>query len=371
VGDVARRAKQRREQGAGTVDQLPSGRWRARYRDEQGKQRSAPTTFDTRLDAVAWLEGDGAEEVQERRADPTLREYTATWLAARDLKPRTRSEYRTLLDSHILPLLGDVRLSRLTTAQVRAWHASLDAAKPTRRAHAYALLKSVMTTAVEDEHVAANPCRIRRAGSARTRHQPRPATLAELEAIVEAMPKRYRAMVLLAAWGGLRFGELTELRRADVEGSVVRVSRGVVRVDGTFLVGDPKSDAGRRSVTLPPHLVPVLEEHLRQHVADAPDALLFPARHGGHMAPSSLYKVWYPAREAAGRPDLRWHDLRHTGATLAAATGATLADLMARLGHSTTSAAMRYQHAAQDRDAAIAEALSGFATAGKVDLVRR
>jgi len=149
--------------------------------------------------AVAWLEGDGAEEVQERRADPTLRKCAATWLAARDLKPRTRSECRTLLDSHILPTLGDVRLSRLTTAQVRAWHASLAPDKPTRRAHAYSLLKSVMGTAVEDEHVASNPCWIGKAGTARTRHQPRPATLPELQVIVEAMPPRYRAMVLLAA----------------------------------------------------------------------------------------------------------------------------------------------------------------------------
>jgi integrase len=89
------------------------------------------------------------------------------------------------------------------------------------------------------------------------------------------------------------------------------------------------------------------------------------------MQPSTLYKVWYPAREAAGRPDLRFHDLRHTGATLAAATGATLAELMARLGHSTPAAAMRYQHAAADRDQAIAEALSGFAAAKVVPLKRR
>jgi integrase len=89
------------------------------------------------------------------------------------------------------------------------------------------------------------------------------------------------------------------------------------------------------------------------------------------MQPSTLYKVWYPAREAASRPDLRFHDLRHTGATLAAATGATLAELMARLGHSTPAAAMRYQHAAADRDRAIAEALSGFAGNNVVSLKSR
>ena len=89
------------------------------------------------------------------------------------------------------------------------------------------------------------------------------------------------------------------------------------------------------------------------------------------MAPSSLYRVWYPARAAAGRPDLRFHDLRHTGGTLAAATGATLADLMARLGHSTPAAAMVYQHAVEGRDRDIADALSGFAVGNVVPLKRR
>ena len=81
----------------------------------------------------------------------------------------------------------------------------------------------------------------------------------------------------------------------------------------------------------------------------------------GHLAPATLYRVYYPAREAPGRPDLRFHDLRHTGAVLAAATGATLAELMARLDHSTAGAAPRYQHAAEDRDKAIASALSELA----------
>ena len=95
-----------------------------------------------------------------------------------------------------------------------------------------------------------------------------------------------------------------------------------------------------------------------------------PGRQGGHLAPTSLQAFWHPARAKAGRTDLRFHDLRHTGATLAAATGATLADLMARLGHSTPSEALRYQHSVADRDRAIAEALSGFADASVVALRR-
>ena len=87
------------------------------------------------------------------------------------------------------------------------------------------------------------------------------------------------------------------------------------------------------------------------------DALLFPAHHGGHLAKSTLSRHFYAARAVAGRPDLRFHDLRHTGAVLAAATGASLAELMGRLGHGTPAAALRYQHVAADRDQAIAELL--------------
>lgn len=186
--------------------------------------------------------------------------------------------------------------------------------------------------------------------------------------MAEAMPTRYRPMVLLAAWCGLRFGELAELRRGDVdlEARTLRVERAVTARDGQVFVGDPKSDAGRRTVAVPPHLVPLLAAHL--DAMPVRQDLLFPARHGGHLAPTSFHVPWSKARAAAGRPDLRFHDLRHTGATLAAATGATLADLMQRLGHSTPSAALRYQHAVADRDRAIAEALSGFAEAKVVPL---
>jgi integrase len=119
----------------------------------------------------------------------------------------------------------------------------------------------------------------------------------------------------------------------------------------------------KRDVEMPPHLLPAITGHLDRFVGKDKDALLFPAVHGAddHLAPATLYRQFYKARAAAGRDDLRWHDLRHSGAVLAAATGATLAELMARLGHSTPGAAMRYQHAAQGRDREIAALLSKLA----------
>ena len=351
--------------------------------------RNAPFTFETKLDADAWLKAQAREVERDvwRVPDaldraPMLRDFAEMWLAERDIKPRTRHQYRTLLDDLILPHLGDCYIDRIQPLTVRNWHAAIKATAAERArkdrtgetwvAQAYGLLRVILNSAWREDLITANPCRIEKAGRAKKAHKTRPATLAELEVIVAAMPPRYRSMVLLAAWCALRFGELAELRRRDVDldreagSGVVNIERGISRVDGEVIVGDPKTEAGRRRVTIPPHLVPLVAEHLDEFVADGPDALVFAARHGGHMAPATLYKVYYPAREKAGRADLRFHDLRHTGATLAAATGATIADLMARLGHTTPGAAMIYQHTAADRDQLIAEALSGFATAGKV-----
>jgi integrase len=243
---------------------------------------------------------------------------------------------------------------------VRAWRAELDPSTPTLNAHGYALLKAILGTAVSDDLLPANPCRERGAGQARRASKTEPATLAELAALVEELPRRYRLMALLAAWCGMRFGELTELRGHDIDtkAGVIKIRRAVVWVDSHAIVTTPKSDAGSRDVNIPPHLLPAVREHLLEFGVGR-RGLLFPAAQTDtHMRPATLYRVFYRAREVAGRPDLRFHDLRHTGAVLAASTGATLAELMARLGHSTPAAAMRYQHAARGRDAQIAAALS-------------
>jgi integrase len=363
--------------GFGYVRKLPSGRWQASYQGPDGTRHTGPRTFAARPDAAAWLSLRQAEIVRgawlrpdEPAPAPTaLATYAKSWLAGRDLAARTRGDYAQIIRDHIIPAFGAKPLGAIGAADVRAWHARLGTTTgPVMRAHAYGLLRTIMGTAVADDLIPASPCRVRGGSSAKRTKVIRPATLAELEVLTEAMPSRYQLMILLAAWCQMRFGELAELRRADIDTGrgVIHIRRGVVReADGSRLVKGPKSEAGKRDVAIPPHLMPMVHEHLAGHTGRGRDALLFPAVHGGHMAPATLYRVFYPAREAAGRPDLRFHDLRHTGATLAAATGATLAELMARLGHSSPAAAMRYQHAAAERDQAIAAALSEMA-GGKV-----
>jgi integrase len=356
----------------GSVDKLATG-YRARYFGPDGRRYKAPTLFLTKQNARGWLALRHAEmirnaweppEAQEQKPTrTTLAMYAADWMAHRDLKDRTREHYAKLLKHHIIPGLGSLPLWSITSDDVRRWYAKMGTTTPTLRAHCYGLLRSVMATAASDGKISVNPCVIRGAGSASRVHKIRPATLAELETLTAAMPEPYRPMILLASWCALRFGELTELRRKDIDltEGVIRVRRAVVRVGDGFQVTTPKSDAGIRDVAIPPHLLPALKHHMTEHVGKNADSLLFPAQHGGHLAPATLYRWFYKARDAAKRPDLRFHDLRHSGAVLAAATWATLAELMVRLGHATPAAAMRYQHAAQGRDKAIAEALSRLA----------
>jgi integrase len=357
----------------GTAHKLPSGRYRAMYYGPDGRRYSAATTFTSKHEARAWLALRQADIIRKAWQPPetttrpgrlTFAVYAEQWMTHRQLKARTREHYRWLLDEHLIPAFGSRPLASITSDEVRSWFTGFGAATPTVRSHAYGLLRSIMGTAASDGRIGLNPCVIRGAATTKRKHQIRPASLPELAKLTAAMPEHQQALILLAAWCAMRFGELTELRRRDVDLDadkrigVIRIERAVVRVEDGFAVTTPKSDAGTRDVAVPPHLVPIIQAHLAAYVGHEPDALLFPAHHGGHLAPSTLYRRFYAAREAAGRPDLRFHDLRHSGAVLAASTGATIAELMARLGHSTPAAAMRYQHAAAGRDQAIAELLS-------------
>lgn len=377
----------RDRRGFGRIRQFKSGRWQASYTGPDGRMYKAPETFAAKMDAEGWLTDRRREIDRElwsppatteqkkakRAAEVKFGDYAKNWVETRTVKgrplrPRTREHYESLLDDHIYPTFKSKAVRDITMESVDRWYAKTAKSAPTTRAHAYSLLRTILETARKrDRLIDQNPCEIVGASSTERKTKTKTATFTELDTIVTEMPERLQAMVLLAAWGGLRFSELVELRRSDVDtdAGVVHVRRGAVRVAGGWEIGPTKSEAGIRDVTLPPHILPAIVAHL-ERMDDDKDALLFPPVTGEwgadrkpvRLQPSTLYRSYYKARTAAKRTDLRFHDLRHTGATLAAQTGATLAELMARIGHSTPAAAMRYQHAAQGRDKAIAEAMS-------------
>ena len=392
----------RRSRGSGTVRQLPSGSYQAIFKHDGIAVR---TTVDTKAAAQGWLakqraaviDGTWTPPAAERKAEPvevkapTFRAYAEECLPHRGLKPTTMSNYRSILDRHLLPKWGRRRLDTITVAEVKLWHQSLLVDKPTMRAQVYGLLRTILTTAYQDDLIPANPCRVRGAGSVKRATKTEIPTPAQVRELAEEMGitrnndgsvrvlehGKYKVMTLVSAWCGLRFGETTELRRKDIVMKappqteeapdprvvpvVIKVRRGVTQVKGEFIVGPPKSDAGIRDVVIPQSIRDVFADYLATLPED-PEALVFPgSRSGEHMNQTSLYKPWNRTRANVGLPNLRWHDLRHFAGTTAAQTGATIAEVQGRLGHSTAQAAMRYQHAASGRDAQIAELLSRMA----------
>ena len=372
---TAKRVPSRRR-GFGAIRRLPSARYQASFVGPDTVRHTAPTTFETREDAEAWLvdrrreiADAGAEwmppAVRKRARPVTFREYATGWLAGRPLKPRTRDLYDGLLTNHLLPTFGDTPLPTITVAEVRRWHANLDTG-PTAKANAYGLLRSIMGDALDEELIARSPVRIKGAGNKRRARELRVLTIPQLNALADAIPARYRALVLLGAWCGLRFGELAALRRSDLDlkNGIVHVRHAVTARKGEAYESAPKADS-RRAVTIPPHIVPALRDHLREHAARGGDGLVFPPRDGrGFLALSTLHRVFDRAKVKAGRPDVRVHDLRHFGAIQAARAGATLGELQQRLGHRSAAAALVYQSSVSERPSAIAAALSRLAAEG-------
>ncbi|GAB3862699.1 site-specific integrase [Nocardioides maradonensis] len=421
----------RTRRGFGAMKKLASGRWQAFYNDPDGRttlsrngkpvpvRHYAGRSFETKVDAEAWLADERrlitsgawtspADRAAARRARPeviTFGAYAEAWLAGRKVKGRplagrTRDGYRDLLDRLILPTFEEVTLTSITSDMVDAWYETVARGRPTYQARAYGLLRTILGTAVERGLITtANPAKVRGGGTTKRRHVVKPASLSELAILTANVPERRRMMVQLAAWCGLRFGELAELRRKDVDMThhLIHIRRGVTKVDPPHnslpdgavscpcrpdcVVGPPKTDAGVRDLPIPPHLVGDLKTHLQEYAAPGRDGLLFPGPGGSHLRPSAFYgrvaalkpdgeiqrkgHGYFEARRLAGRPDLHFHDLRHTGLTNAAVAGATLAELMQMAGHSTPGAAMRYQHAASDRMKDLAARLSKMAEAGE------
>ncbi len=361
----------------GSVRKLPSGRFQARFDHPETRQTvSAPSTFRTKADATAWLAGAQADIIRGHRAEkyvPTvsLESYASTWLANRVLRPRTVELYQGLLDRHINPTLGKVALGRITPALVREWHGRLAKAEkpgPTTVAKAYRLLHAICETAYVDELISRNPCNLKGASVERSAERP-VLTVQQLDRVVACMEERYRAMVILAAWCSMRLGELLALTRGDIdlEAGSVRVDKSAAEMaNGKRLTGPPKTAAGVRVMFIPPHVLGDVRAHLDEFTGPEPDDLVFVGIKGQPVRRATLYTAWRRTMAAAnlgaGLSGFRFHDLRHTGATLAAGAGASTRELMARLGHSSTAAAMRYQHATSDRDAVIARALSNLAS---------
>lgn len=355
----------------GSIRKLPSGRWQARYLAEDGTPRTAPTTFSTRVDASTYLAGVATDMrrglwIDARSPDaPRLRDYAEVWLAertvrGRPLAPRTVDTYRHSLDAWINPTLGEGLLTDITPSIVRRWHQSvMSSTGPTATRQAYALLRAILNTAVADELIQRNPCQIRGAGQPNSPERPL-LSLEDATRLADAMPAHLQPLVHLAYWAHGRLGELLALRVGDVDldRGTLRIERQVIEVDhaGTRITA-PKVGS-RRTVHLPAPAIDTLGPLLATRPPDD-DAALFVRPDGTELRAHHVHAAWAKARTAAGLDGVHFHDLRHAGLTLSAQAGATLAEVMRRAGHASPAAAMRYQHAADERDAEVARRMSG------------
>lgn len=355
----------------GSVRRLPSGRYQARFVDPAGRRQTVPETFRTDADAERHLDRVD-KEIRRGNWRPddgggrrTVRECCEAYL---NENPRVGLRWaetcRRNMRLHMKDLL-DKPVNTVTPPVVRAWHSNALRGKGGRTSisQSYRLLRSVLNVAVSDGVLDRNPCQIPGAGAQRSPERGI-ATPGQVAALLTAVTPRYRAPIVLAAWCGLRRGEVCALRTADVnlKSGQVTIRKNWVELleSPTKFEKDPKSEAGKRTVTVPPHVVVFLKVHAEEFAGPeffcvGPDGL--------RMRGNTVYQAFVRARDKVG-VSISFHDLRHTGQSLAAATGASLADLKKRLGHSTTAAAQRYMHTVEGRDAKIAQALSNLAASG-------
>ncbi|SCX48915.1 Site-specific recombinase XerC [Klenkia marina] len=391
----------RRRQGSGSVTELPSGSVRLRYRVDgktvtmtfprEGAGTDAQRTARARKTAEAHMRR--AQVAIEDSNHPTpgagltrFVDYADAWLAARKvqgrpLAPTTRDLYRGQLDRWILPTFGRVELGKITPARVRAWHGMLTdlvtGAGPTGAPKCYKLLKSILTTAVEDGEIRANPCTIKGAGSEPV--NPRPdVELEHVQAIADAIAERWRAMVLVAGFCGLRFGELAALRRRDVDlmRGVIHVRRTAGKVKGQGrVIRETTKNGTHRVVAVPSHIADDLAHHLATYAASDPEGLMFVGPRGGPLRSNNFTAAdgpWRAALVTAGLGDtgLHGHDFRHHAATTMAVVGGSVADIKRLLGHRSDAMAIRYTQSSPARQAELAELVSERARLAPVQQLR-
>ena len=339
--------------------------WEVRYRDPERRDRSR--TFDTKAQAEAFASGVEADIDRGHYLDPaagkvTVSEWAEEWFGTiRHLKPKTREGYEGILRKHIVPRFGARSLASVRPLDVRRFVSELiDAGySPSTVRQARHLLGMLFNAAVENGAIASSPV----TGVKVPREQRREMQVLSAEHVSllgETVPHRYRALVYLLAYGGLRWGEAVALRRGRVNllRARIEVSESVAET-GTGLHYGPTKTYQTRSVAIPSFLKDMLAEHLERYVADARDALLFTTETGTPVRSHNWRtRVWHAALKEVGLPQVRIHDLRHTCATLLIAQGAHAKAIQRHLGHSSIQITFdTYGHLLPDEQDRVADAL--------------
>lgn len=370
----------------GSTEKVPSklngkgSRWRARYVDDRGRERTK--VFGRKTDAQQWLDTETAGHVTGTWTDPKLSGKTFGTLAERwfltkaTRAPKTVAGYRSLLDTVVLPWWRDVPLKDVGFDGLQQWVTALSVNGSTKKPgqglsasrviQAHQVVSQVLRYAVRAKHLPANPAdgiELPRKPETEQRYLNHD----QLHRLAVASG-RFRTLVLVLGYTGLRIGEAAALQVGDVDLAArrIRVKRSVTHVTGQGLVVGPTKNHSARSVPLPKFLVPLLTTEIAKKGAGE---LVFPGRRGGWLTVGELRWVFDKATEAVGVEGLTPHELRHTCASLAITAGANVKVLQLLLGHKTATLTLdRYGHLFPDDLDRIADAFDVAAASTAYDL---
>jgi integrase len=351
------------------IQKRPGRGWVARFTTPDGQERSR--SFGRKIDAENFLNTVEVSKLQGGFVDPragrvTFEDWQKQWWETTvDLRPSTRARDLSYMRTHVLPTFGKVQLAKIDHLMVRGWVANLSAAgkAPATVAKAHQVLSKALRGAVDAGLLAINPAE--KVTLPRVeREEVRFLEPVEIQRLADLIDERYRAFILVGAYGGLRFGELAGLRRGRVDllKGTVTVAEIVVEVKGHHVWGPPKTRAGRRTVPLPRFVVDELTWHLQG--VDDPEALVFPSPAGSGPLRASLFRrrIWHPAVSKAGLDGLTPHGLRHTAVALWIAAGASPKEVAVRAGHTSVVTVLdRYGHLLPSSDDKVTDALDAIA----------
>jgi integrase len=332
-----------------SIKKQSNGRYQARFRDANGREHSQ--RFDKKKQAQEWLDGITTAQRTGAYCDPragriTVAALAPTWLQIKAgvVKPKTLAGYESLLKVQVLPRWGRVQVATITTADLEAWVSELitSGLSASRTRQAYLVVKGLLDTAVKARNLAVTP-----AYSVRLPPVPessrRYLKMHQVEDLANAAGD-YRLLILVLSYCGLRWGEAVALtvRNCDLLRSRLLVDRSVVDISGALSLGTTKTGR-QREVPLPRSL----RDELAVHVAGGSlDDLVFPAPRGGYLRSSNFRRARFDsAARAAGLEGLLPHELRHTAASLAIASGANIKVVQSMMGHSSATMTWdRYGH---------------------------
>ena len=340
-----------------SIDKRPDGKWRARYREHAGgPQRSRH--FDRKVDAERFLTNVQSRLFDGSYVDPsagqqTLGDYAAAWQAGQVHRPTTVVQVDAHLRNHVLPHFGDRAVASIRPSEVQAWVRSrAEVLAPSTVEVVFRIFAAILNAAVDDRLIPRSPCagvRLPRQAS----RQVEPPTVEQIEALIDAMPDRYRALVVLAAGTGLRQGECFGLTvdRIDFLRRTIRVDRQLVLAGkGPPEFGPPKTEASVRTVPLPQVVGTALAAHLERHPAGG-EGLIFTNTSGGPIRRNRFGEFWHTTVDQTDLSGIRFHDLRHFYASLLIRHGESVKVVQARLGHASASETLdTYSHLWPDNE---------------------